>query len=318
MFALSRPTVALAALWISATAAMAAQMASPPSITLAGDDTVLAVVHAEAAEGDRVRFRIERQLSGVVKVDAESLDLRLDPSTRAHVRSGRDYVVGLTRWVVTRRPGVATGLQESPEGWHLRRVTVMGEAVFPNRRSVRRLLADPERAASGDRLVDDLIAITDPLGQRLFASELAFRRLFGELSERRRQRLQRAMKAPRFDDLAIDFVLSAIPCDAVGAGWADIARHVLATRQPAPDPMSPVPALALTALDRVRCAPPSVNDFELGARWLQSPIQGVVEVAFELMRSRDGARSLREARARLEDPALTPAVRRWLESRVAG
>ena len=311
-------TVALVAFWISAAAAMAAETAAPPSVALSGDDTVLVVVEAEATEGDRIRFRVGRRLSGVAQIDAETLDLRLDPSTRDHVRPGHDYVVGLTRWVVTRRPGVATSLQESPEGWHLQRVTVLGEAVFPNRRSVRRLLADPEREASSDRLADDLIAITDPLGQRLFAGELAFRRLLGELSERRRQRLQRAMKDPSFDDQALEFVLSAIPCEAIGGGWADVARHVLATRPAALDPTSPVPALVLAALDRVRCASPAAGDFELGARWLRSPIQGVVEVAFELLRSRDEERGLREARARLEDPALPPAIRRWLENRVAG
>ncbi len=318
MRAVLRSTVALAAFWVSAAAAMAAETAAPPSVALAGNDTVLAVVRAVAAEGDRIRFRIGRRLSGEAEVEAETLDLRLDPSTRAHVRPGRGYVLGLTRWVVTRRPGVATGLQESPEGWHLQRITVLGEAVFPNRRSVRRLLADPEREASPDRLVDDLIAIDDPLGQRLFASELAFRRLSGELPERLRQRLQRAMKGPRFDDQAIDLVLSAVPCKAVGAGWADVARHVLETRPAALDPMSPAPALVLTALDRVRCAPEAAGDFELGARWLRSPIQGVVEAAFELLRSRDQERCLRAARGRLEDPALTPAVRRWLAGRVAG
>ncbi len=290
----------------------AAKKAKPPSQEIRQDHrhAVLAIARQRPEPG-KVTFEKRADLFAGAPA---TFTVRMDEPIAAGLRLGEAYVVCYTSWVKRRFPGVSG---EDPEGPSLLRIPGVSESLFADTPEVRKLLAgeaEGRRPKTLRRLLVRGLGSSHPRTQRLFAAEIVFRELLGELSKRQLTAVAEHIRGARNDAAAREMLLLAgmQPGSPADGRWLEAARGILATTPVELDLTSYTPSLVRSTLRVLRGGGEPADLPALG-RWLAANNRAVVEAAIQAMVTLDPGGAETAVRAVLEEGRLSAEGRGWVE-----
>ncbi len=271
----------------------------------------------EKLEDGRVRFSIVERFHGKETANA---DVLVNEDTYARVEVDQQYLVAYSRF--RKNPLLRDVVEPDPRGAVAVSTTLVGEFVLADRPATRRLLAGAAKG-KGSKRAQARAAITLLAGDDLAATRFAAMELYG------RETLRSTVATRMSDDFAVwlragavdpqaqEFLFRAARRSKGERSWlASGARDVLDALELPLDPVSPLPSLALTAMEALADTG-TADDAVILERFVAARNPGVAKMAIRSMDRIDRAHTLVRANAWINDSSLLEETRRSLHAYIS-